>query len=89
MALNQADKSTAFSLVDIGANLHHRSYPENELQAVIDRAKASGVSKIMVTGTSVKNSKEALRLSQLYPNYLFSTAGLSSKYMIFWYPFLY
>lgn len=30
----------------------------------------------MVTGTSVSNSKEALRLSRLYPDYLFYTAGM-------------
>lgn len=34
-----------------------------------------GVQKIMVTGTSVKNSKEALRLTRIYPGILYSTAG--------------
>lgn len=36
----------------------------------------SGVQKIMVTGTSVKGSKEALRLTRIYPNTLYSTAGI-------------
>jgi TatD DNase family protein len=30
----------------------------------------------MVTGTSVHSSKEALRLTRLYPNTLYSTAGV-------------
>ncbi len=36
----------------------------------------AGVTKIMVTGTSVHSSKEALRLTRLYPNTLYSTAGV-------------
>lgn len=35
----------------------------------------TGVQKIMVPGTSVKSSKEALRLSRLYPGIIYSTAG--------------
>lgn len=30
----------------------------------------------MVTGTSVKTSKEALRLTRIYPSTLYSTAGM-------------
>ena len=33
----------------------------------------------MVTGTSVKGSKEALRLTRIYPGTLYSTGG---KYLI-------
>lgn len=36
----------------------------------------SGVSKIMVTGTSLTASKDALRLSRLYPGVLYATAGI-------------
>lgn len=35
----------------------------------------TGVQKIMVPGTSVKSSKEALRLSRIYPGMIYSTAG--------------
>lgn len=35
-----------------------------------------GVQKIMVPGTSVKSSKEALRLSRIYPDIIYSTAGI-------------
>lgn len=30
----------------------------------------------MVPGTSVKSSKEALRLSRIYPSFIYSTAGI-------------
>lgn len=35
-----------------------------------------GVQKIMVPGTSVKSSKEALRLTRIYPGMIYSTAGI-------------
>lgn len=35
----------------------------------------TGVQKIIVTGTSIHSSKEALRLTRLFPSYLYSTAG--------------
>lgn len=35
-----------------------------------------GVQKIMVPGSSVRSSKEALRLSQIYPDIIYSTAGI-------------
>ena len=37
-----------------------------------------GVSKIMVTGTSLHSTKEALRLTRLYPDVLYSTAGIKT-----------
>lgn len=36
----------------------------------------TGVQKIMVPGTSVKSSKEALRLTRIYPDIIYSTAGI-------------
>ncbi|XP_045476862.1 3'-5' ssDNA/RNA exonuclease TatD [Harmonia axyridis] len=64
-----------YILIDIGANLTNKKY-SRDLDAVIQRAKDSGVQKIMVTGTSVKASKEALRLTRIYPETLYSTAGI-------------
>jgi len=40
------------------------------------RPIVSGVQKLMVHGTSVKSSKEALRLSRIYPDIIYSTAGI-------------
>ncbi|XP_022911823.1 3'-5' ssDNA/RNA exonuclease TatD [Onthophagus taurus] len=62
-------------VVDVGANLTNKKY-SRDLDSVIQRAKDSGVQKIMVTGTSVKTSKEALRLTRIYPGVLYSTAGI-------------
>lgn len=62
-------------VVDVGANLTNKKY-SRDLDSVIQRAKDAGVQKIMVTGTSVKNSKEALRLTRIYPGILYSTAGI-------------
>ncbi len=50
------------SLVDIGANLAHRSFRE-DLPAVLARARAAGVGTVMVTGTSVQASRRALELA--------------------------
>lgn len=41
-----------------------------------------GVQKIMVPGTSVKSSKEALRLTRLYPGMIYSTAGKYKYYIV-------
>ncbi|KAJ8972314.1 hypothetical protein NQ314_000229, partial [Rhamnusium bicolor] len=64
-----------YILIDVGANLTNKKY-SRDLDSVVQRAKDSGVQKIMVTGTSVKASKESLRLTRIYPNTLYSTAGI-------------
>uniref|UniRef100_A0A183IIS3 Deoxyribonuclease TATDN1 n=1 Tax=Soboliphyme baturini TaxID=241478 RepID=A0A183IIS3_9BILA len=38
-----------------------------------------GIAKIIVTGGNSESCREALRLSRLYPDYLFFTAGLNSE----------
>lgn len=64
-----------YVLVDVGANLTNKKY-NRDLDSVIQRAKDSGVQKIMVTGASIRSSKEALRLTRIYPGTLYSTAGV-------------
>ena len=56
-------------LVDIGANLTHAAF-RDDVADVIARARAAGVQEIIVTGTSVEESRNALALN------LFSTAGV-------------
>ena len=63
-----------YIIVDVGANLTNKKFGR-DLDSVIQRAKDAGISKIMVTGTSVQGSKDALRLSRLYPGTLYATAG--------------
>jgi len=69
------DKLSNYIIVDIGANLTNKKF-SRDLDQVIQRATDSGVSKIMVTGTSLHSTKEALRLTRLYPDILYSTAGI-------------
>jgi len=69
------DKLSNYIIVDIGANLTNKKF-SRDLDQVIKRATDAGVSKIMVTGTSLHSTKEALRLTRLYPNILYSTAGI-------------
>jgi len=69
------DNLTNYIIVDIGANLTNKKF-SRDLDQVIQRATDAGVTKIMVTGTSLHTTKEALRLTRLYPNILYSTAGI-------------
>lgn len=39
-------------------------------------SQCQGVQKIMVPGASVRSSKEALRLTRIYPGIIYSTAGI-------------
>lgn len=39
-------------------------------------SQCQGVQKIMVPGGSVRSSKEALRLTRIYPGIIYSTAGI-------------
>jgi TatD DNase family protein len=62
-------------LVDIGVNLAHASFNADRAQ-VIQRALQHGVEVMIVTGTSVKASQDALALCAQAPGTLFSTAGV-------------
>ncbi len=62
-------------LVDIGANLSHSSF-RDDLDAVLARASAAGVGKVVVTGTTVEESRNALRLAHAHPDMLYATAGV-------------
>ncbi len=62
-------------LIDIGANLTHDSF-NHDLAEVLDRAADAGVTRLIVTGTSLDASEKAVRLTNSYPGRLFATAGL-------------
>uniref|UniRef100_A0A1B6E529 Deoxyribonuclease TATDN1 n=1 Tax=Clastoptera arizonana TaxID=38151 RepID=A0A1B6E529_9HEMI len=64
-----------YILVDTGANLTNKKF-SRDLESVIKRAKDAGVQKIIVSGSSLKSSREALRLARIYPGTLYSTAGV-------------
>lgn len=62
-------------LVDIGVNLGHRAFQPDRGQ-VIERAFAAGVGTMVITGTSLASSRDALRIAGDYPGRLFATAGV-------------
>ena len=62
-------------LVDIGANLTHPAF-HDDLPAVLARARAAGVESIVVTGTSVAESTNALKVSNAHPDAVYATAGV-------------
>ena len=61
--------------IDIGINLTNKQFA-GEYDEVIDRAISAGVEQILLTGTSVRSSKEALALAKEYPETLFATVGI-------------
>lgn len=64
----------ALSLVDIGANLAHDSF-DSDRDAVLARARAAGVERLVVTGSTLRSSAQALRLAAGDPG-LYATAGV-------------
>ena len=62
-------------MIDIGANLAHESFAD-DLDAVLERAGAAGVEQIIVTGSCMDSSRQALALATRHPGHLFATAGL-------------
>jgi TatD DNase family protein len=60
-------------LVDIGANLTHAAFAA-DLPQVLERARAHGVANIVVTGTSVEESRRAAALAAAHG--LYATAGV-------------
>jgi TatD DNase family protein len=62
-------------LIDIGANLTGSSF-SNDLADVITRAQQAGVNKMLVTGTDIQHSKDAIHLCAEYADMLTSTAGV-------------
>lgn len=62
-------------LVDIGANLTHDSF-DGDRDEVIARAAERGVTRLIVTGSSVEASEQAAGLADTRPGALFATAGV-------------
>ena len=69
--------------IDIGVNLTNRSL-NRDLDGVIGRAMAAGVQQMVVTGTSIDESAEAIELCHLYPERLVCTAGIHPHHASEW-----
>ena len=68
-------------LLDIGVNFGHESF-EHDLDAVLQRANAHGVRRMVVTGASRDGSQQALTLAHAHPGTLFATAGVHPHHAI-------
>jgi TatD DNase family protein len=66
-------------LVDIGVNLTHGGYAHDRT-AVLQRAVAVGVTRMVVTGASVDSTREAIELARANPTQLRCTAGCHPHY---------
>lgn len=62
-------------LIDIGINLTNKQF-HNEQEEIINRALDNGVEQMILTGTSLRGSRESAAMAADYPGILFSTAGI-------------
>lgn len=62
-------------MIDIGVNLASGRFRKDRDQ-VLERAWSAGLEAMVLTGTSVAASREALELTELAPGHLFATAGV-------------
>lgn len=69
------DAMTTLDLIDIGANLTHGSFDHDRAE-VIARAQAAGVAQMVVTGSTVAESRAAAELASAHPGVLYATAGI-------------
>jgi TatD DNase family protein len=69
--------------VDIGANLTHESFRQ-DLPEVLARARAAGVTRLVVTGTTVEHSAAAATLAADHPGVLWATAGIHPHHAAEW-----
>lgn len=66
---------TPLTLIDIGANLAHDSF-DADRDAVLERAQATGVAAMIVTGSTLDDSEKAIALARRFPDRLRATAGV-------------
>ncbi|MFC3151860.1 TatD family hydrolase [Litoribrevibacter euphylliae] len=59
--------------IDIGVNLSNKQFKDQQA-AIIEDATTSGVSKIIITGTDLQESRNAIKLAKTFNQY--ATAGI-------------
>ncbi|HMB73587.1 MAG TPA: TatD family hydrolase, partial [Gammaproteobacteria bacterium] len=78
---NQDEHLSYVDLIDVGVNLTHDSF-DTDRDAVIAAARAAGVQRMIVTGTSVAASRAAAQLAQGHTGTLFATAGIHPHHAV-------
>jgi len=61
--------------IDIGVNLTGSSF-KKDISQVIERAQLAGVTQLIITGTDVPHSEQAIALTEQYGSICYATAGL-------------
>lgn len=69
--------------LDIGVNLTHKSLLP-QIDAVLQRATEVGVLQMVVTGTELAETEQAIKLCELYPRQLVCTAGVHPHHASDW-----
>lgn len=62
-------------LIDTHAHLWFSDF-ENDLEEVLTRAKVAGVEKIIVPGTDLESSRQAVDLAKKYPGVIYASVGV-------------
>ncbi|CNF98369.1 3'-5' ssDNA/RNA exonuclease TatD [Yersinia frederiksenii] len=70
-------------MFDIGVNLTSSQFTKDCPQ-VVARAKKTGVTGMLITGTDTEESQAALELARAYPGYCWSTAGVHPHHASSW-----
>ena len=67
------------SYFDIGANLTHESF-KKDFDRVIEEAKLNKVKKICITSTSIEDTKNSLKLTDIDSDLFITTCGIHPHY---------
>lgn len=62
-------------IIDIGINLLHHSFNEDR-DKVIETAHQNNIQPLIITGTNIRSSVAASKYTLMFPNKLYSTAGI-------------
>ena len=62
-------------MIDIGVNLTNKRF-HKDLPDVITNARQAGLDALIITGTDLTESAQAIELANTSPDFLFSTAGI-------------
>ncbi|GFV81136.1 hypothetical protein TNCV_2271201 [Trichonephila clavipes] len=77
------DLSGQYFITDVCANLTNKKFAR-DVDCVIQRAQNAGVKKVIVSGTNIQSSKEALRLTRIFPDYVYCAAGIHPNEAKIW-----
>ncbi|MFH6946387.1 TatD family hydrolase [Flavobacterium sp. FlaQc-50] len=61
--------------IDIGINLTNKQF-QNDIDDIVQDAIDADVTKMILTGTSIRNSEESSKIAKQYSGVLYSTAGI-------------